>query len=161
VALTGKIATSDSTYDTSGYDLGTFSFEVVVSEPCESSQLIGPAKEQEFMTSNGAERTVTISGTYGASTWALLYKWEEDMEGLVTGSQYDDASPRFLALYHKDYYSAGVHLWALRDDPSKDQNSNQNKPIHVIVEEFSGRVSEGTSPEITYTLRVRQQVRYA
>lgn len=163
IKLIGKLSTSDSTYDSTGIDLGTFAWEYDHAEQTSSFGLIGPAREQEHESSMGAERTIIINGQYGptGATWAQVYAWMEAMDALITGSQYDDSAHRYLCLYHKNLYSTGVHLWGLRDDPSLAQSSSGNKPMHVIVESFAPKIGTGTSPEVSYTLRVKQQVKFA
>lgn len=162
--IIGRLSTSATTYDSTGIDLGAIeSIDYPKQSPLDPmSYPDTPAKDQEFYDQAGAELEVSITGEYGGNsiTWAQCFAWAESIQALITGEQYDSSQPRYLALYQKDIYGPGNHLWVLRDDPTLAQNSASNGPIHVIVESFIPKIGSGSSPSLGYTLKVKQQAPY-
>jgi len=180
VPFTGKLSLSKTAYDTEGYDLG-----IIETYQASKSVNLDPfeypdydAREQEYFDMAGSAKNISISGSYVPvdGSWATLINWKETLEAFVNGYTFDSGVNIYLAIYMKDFYGAGNHLWLERFEaplleqsnagvnainaytPKPPMNSITNRPICVTLENLSIELKGGESPNATYQLTLVQRL---
>jgi len=177
-AFTGKIALEHDTYDSLGYDLG-----IVESYKAEKTMQVDSmeypdtdARWQEYFDLSGSSKRVHLTGNIipADGKWETLLAWKENIEAFVNGYIFDNGIDIWLAVYIKDYFSTGVHLWMDRaiaplleatateigldvEVDKLDQEHADNCPICVTIEAFSVEISQGTSPTANWSLTAVQR----